>query len=313
MIITVTLNPALDVSGTVSKLVPNEKTYVSHETRFPGGNGVNAARIAHRLGAEVVATGFLGGSTGEEFSTLVGEEGIPQNFIKVQDRTRSNVTISLEKSHEQTRLSFAGPRIQKKEVISLLNFLEYSRPSLVVIGGSLPQGVGPSLINRIVKSFGPKGVPVFVDVPGKILKEVLKSRPFFIKPNLTEFQEMTGKKMASIADVLKEARKLSKYIPLQCISSVEGGALLVTAEHAWFGKIPKIKVQSTVGAGDSMVGAISYSFVQMNRRLDEKSCEKMLRLGLASSAATLVNKGLTMGSKKVIKEFLPRIVIKQID
>ena len=313
MIITLTLNPALDVSGTVERLVPNEKAYVTHEHRFPGGNGINAARIAHRLGAEVVATGFLGGSTGEELSFLLKEEGIPQNFIQIEQKTRTNVTISLEKSHEQTRLSFPGPKIHKKEVNSLLYYLEHSNPSLVVIGGSLPLGVGPGLINKIVRSMRNKDIPVFVDVPGKILKEVYSSKPYFIKPNLTEFQGMVGKKVSSISEVLKEARKLSSYIPVQCISSVEGGALLVTAEHAWFGKIPKVKVQSTVGAGDSMVGAISYAFTQMKNKLDEKSCEKMLRLGLAASAATLVNKGLTMGSKKSIKEFIPKIQLKQID
>lgn len=313
MIITITLNPALDVSGTVPKLVPNEKTYVFDETRLPGGNGVNAARIAHRLGAEVVATGFLGGSSGEEFSFLLDGEGIPHHFIKIEGRTRSNVTVSLEKSHEQTRLSFPGPRIQKKEVNNFLYYLEHSHPSLVVVGGSLPSGVRPSLIKKIVMSFRPKGIPVFVDVPGKILKEIISSQPYFIKPNLTEFQDMLGKKMSSTANVLKEARKLSKHIPLICISSVEGGALLVTAEHAWFGKIPKVKVQSTVGAGDSMVGAMAHSFVQMKNKLDEKSCEKMLRLGLAASAATLVNKGLTMGSRKAMKDFLPLIFIRQID
>jgi 1-phosphofructokinase family hexose kinase len=312
MIITFTPNPALDVSGTVSKLVPNEKSYVSHEMRFPGGNGINAARIAKRLGAEVLVTGFLGGNTGKEFSELIEKEGIPHHFITINAKTRTNVTISLEKSHEQTRLSFPGPKIQKKEMAGLLHFLEYSIPSLVLIGGSLPSGTSPAFIKKIVKEFNQKGIPVFVDMPGKILKDILAAKPFFIKPNLVEFQEMTGKKVTKIKDVLKEARKLSLSIPLQCISSVEGGALLVTKDHAWHGIIPKIKVQSTVGAGDSMVGAMAYSFEKGNRALSEKNCEKMLRLGLAAACATLSNKGLTLGSQSSIKAFYPEIIIKTI-
>ena len=312
MIITFTPNPALDVSGTVTALVPNEKSYVSNESRFPGGNGINAARIIHRLGADVLATGFLGGSAGKEFSVLLGQESIPQHFITIEGTTRTNITISLKNSHEQTRLSFPGPKIRKKEMTSLFHLLEYSLPSLVVIGGSLPSGVSVNYVNKIVREFNQKQIPVFVDMPGKILKEVLSSKPFFIKPNLTEFQELTGKKISSIKDVIKEARKLSPLIPLQCISSVEGGALLITKDHAWFGKIPKIKVQSTVGAGDSMVGAIAHAFVQGNRKLSEKNCEKMLRLGLAAACATLSNKGLTMGSRSSIKTFLPQISMKKI-
>ncbi len=100
---------------------------------------------------------------------------------------------------------------------------------------------------------------------------------------------------------------------MQCISSVEGGALLVTKEHAWFGKIPKVKVQSTVGAGDSMVGAMAYAFVKEKRILNAKNCERMLRLGLAASCATLSNRGLTMGSASSIKKYSPEIFIEQID
>jgi 1-phosphofructokinase family hexose kinase len=313
MIITITPNPALDVSGTVPKLTPNEKAYVSHEMRLPGGNGVNAARIAHRLGAEVVATGFLGGSVGKEFGELLSQEKIPQHFIDIKGHTRSNVTISLEKSHEQTRLSFPGPKIDKVEKEALIYFLERSLPHLVLVGGSFPQGITTGFLNQLIKRFHENDVPVFVDIPGKLLKNVIAAKPVFIKPNLTEYQEMTGKNVSKIKDVLKLARSLSHMVPLQCISSVEGGALLVTPEHAWYGTIPKLKVQSTVGAGDSMVGAMAHVFVKGGNKLTPSQCEKMLRTGLAASAATLSNKGLTMGTKASIFSFLPKIKISQLD
>lgn len=313
MIITITPNPALDVSGTVPKLVPNEKAYVSHEMRLPGGNGVNAARIAHRLGAEVIATGFLGGSVGKEFAQLISQEKIPQHFIEIKAQTRSNVTISLEKGHEQTRLSFPGPKILKTEKDALLYFLERSLPQLIVVGGSFPEGITTGFFNQLIKRFHENEVPVFVDIPGKLLRDVIGARPFFIKPNLTEYQEMTGKKVSKIKDVLKLARSLSHLVPLQCISSVEGGALLVTPEHAWYGTIPKLKVQSTVGAGDSMVGAMAHVFVKGGNKLSSSQCERMLRTGLAASAATLSNKGLTMGTKGSILSFVPKIKITQLD
>jgi 1-phosphofructokinase family hexose kinase len=313
MILTLTPNPALDVSGTAKEVIPNEKCYVSHEMRMPGGNGVNAARIAHRLGAEVLASGFLGGSSGDEFSRLLKAEKVPQHFINISGNTRTNITISLESGHEQTRLSFPGPTIKKKELAALSHFIDYSLPSLIIIGGSLPSGFSPSFIKKMIKASHLKGIPVFVDVPGKILKDIIAAKPLFTKPNLTEFQELTGRKISTIAEVIKEARKRSNLIPLQCISSVEGGALLITKDHAWHGKIPKIKIQSTVGAGDSMVGAMAYAFMKGNRVLNEVNCEKMLRLGLAAACATLSNKGLTMGSRSSIKNYHSKIIIKKID
>jgi 1-phosphofructokinase family hexose kinase len=313
MIISITPNPSLDISGMVPELIPNEKAYVSHEFRLPGGNGVNAARIAHRLGASVLATGFLGGSAGSEFSSLLDKEKIPHHFISIKGVTRSNLTISLEKSHEQTRLSFAGPKISYAEKKNLIYFLERSLPEMIILGGSFPAGISTAYFNSLIKKFRHKDIPVFLDVPGHLLRDLLQSQPLFIKPNLTEFQLMSGSKASSISEVLHQARKFSPLISFQCISSVDGGALLVTPEHSWFGKIPKIKVLSTVGAGDSMVGAMAYAYNRAKDKFSEQSCERMLRWGLAAAAATLSNKGLTMGTRTSMKHFYPLIKIHQLD
>ncbi len=313
MIISITPNPALDVSGIVERLTPNEKSYVTHELRLPGGNGINAARIAGRLGSEVIVTGFLGGASGVELSTLLKGEGISQKFIEIEGRTRTNVTISLESSHEQTRLSFPGPKIKAAEKKRLLAYLQKKKPTLVLIGGSLPEGISNTFIRSLITANRALEIPTFLDVPGKNLREIITARPFFVKPNLLEFQDMTGTRSTKLKDVLRVARRLSAKIPLQCISSVEGGALLVTREHAWFGKIPKIKVESTVGAGDSMVGGMAHSYMKSKMILSEENCELMLRTGLAAACATLSHKGLTLGTRSMISHFLPKIHVSQLE
>ena len=313
MILTVTLNPALDISGVVPELIPNEKAYVTQEVRMPGGNGINAGRIAHRLGSQVLATGFMGGMSGAELKGMLDQEKLKHQFVSIAGSTRTNITISLEEGYEQTRLSFPGPRIRKSEMDSLAESVRRRSPKLLVIGGSSPAGVSVQYLKKLVKESKQKNVPVFVDVPGALLKDVIKSAPLFIKPNLTEFQEMTGTRSKKIKDVIQAARTFSSLIPLQCISSVEGGALLVTKEQAWFGKTPEIKVQSTVGAGDSMVGAMAHAFVTSGGILNERNLEMMLRLGLAASCATLTNKGLSMGSRKSILSYVPKIHIRRIE
>ena len=310
MIYTVTFNPALDIGGTVDQIIPNEKSYVINEIHHPGGNGINAAIIIHRLGSEVNATGFLGGTNGSEIERLLNEEKLKHSFIKISGNTRMNVTVSSRKTHKQTRLSFAGPKIESDEFKKLYNLINKAKPQdLVLIGGSLPPGISTKHIIQILKDLKKKNILCMVDMPGKLLNEIISSKPYFIKPNLIEFQELVGKKVKSIKSILPLVRQLNTLVPLICVSSVEGGAILVTKNEAWFGKIPKVKILSTVGAGDSMVGAMATRLA-----IDkDTSVEKLLRLGLAASCATLTNDGMVLGSNKMIKNYLSKILIKKID
>jgi 1-phosphofructokinase family hexose kinase len=322
MIYAITPNPTLDVSGTVDKLVPNEKSYVQQEIRSPGGNAINAARIIKSLKVPVIASGFLGGATGAEVETLLNLENIQHQFINIRANTRINVTVSDRKTHLQTRLSFPGPRIRLEEKNGLFQFLSrMGSRSLLVIGGSLPPGVSGSDIAKMIRIAKKLEVPTVVDSPGDILKTVTSVGPIMIKPNLLEFQALAGSSPSSIEAVLREAKQFSKSIPLICISSVEKGAMLVTPKSAWFGTIPKIQIKTTVGAGDSMVGAMSAFLCQEHlslkgltnwNRLSPKFESDLLRWGLASAAATLSLPGLALGRTRLIHSFLPKINICQI-
>ena len=310
MIYTVTFNPALDIGGIVDQIIPDEKSYVVNEIHHPGGNGINAAIIIHRLGSKVNATGFLGGTNGLEIKRLLDLEKLKHNFIKISGNTRMNITVSSSKTNRQTRLSFPGPKIKSIELKKLCNLINKLKPQdLVLIGGSLPPGITTKKVFEIVKNLKKKKILCMVDMPGKLLSEIISSKPYFIKPNLIEFQELVGKKVESIKTILPLVRQLNAFVPLICVSSVDGGAILVTKDEAWFGKIPKVKVLSTVGAGDSMVGAMA-TRIAINK---DYSIEELLRLGLAAACATLTNEGMVLGSNKMIKDYLPRIFIKRLD
>lgn len=309
MIHTITLNPALDISGTVDQLVPDEKSYVYDEIQTPGGNGINAAIIAHRLGGPVTATGFLGGSNGDEIKQLLKKENVRHRFVEILGNTRMNLTVTNSRTHRQTRLSFPGPRIQSKELNSLIKIVSaFKKTDLVIIGGSLPPGIKASDVSHLVRLLNTKGIPCMVDMPGKILAQVISSKPLFIKPNLVEFQELVGRKVKSIKSILPLVRKLNNSVPLICVSSVEGGAILVTKDEAWYGRIPKVKVLSSVGAGDSMVGAMAAA-IEQNRNM---SIKDLLQSGLAASCATLIEEGMVLGSKKAIIKYRPKIYMKEI-
>lgn len=310
MIYTVTFNPALDVSGVVDNLIPNEKSYVHDEVYTPGGNGVNAGIIAHRLGAKVSLTGFLGGANGDVIQSLLDKQKIPHEFVRIKSRTRMNLTVSNKKDHKQTRLSFPGAKIEAIEWNKLMKLLDKvkSDQDLVVIGGSLPPGVSGQNVMSLIRKIRKKNIFCMVDSPANSLKKIMRSRPSFIKPNLKEFQELTGSRASSIEGVLKEIRKLNKEIPLVCVSSVEGGAILANENEAWFGKTPRLSIHSTVGAGDSMVGAMA-ALLESDPSV---ALSELLRIGLAASSATLTESGMILGSRKSINSFLPKVKISQI-
>ena len=309
------------MGGIVDHLTPNEKNYVHHETRFPGGNGINAARIIHRLEVPVMTTGFLGGGVGSEIEFLLDKENLKHDFVKIQNPTRISVTISNLETHLQTRLSFSGPEITPENWEALKVHIEnFPTNGLAIIGGSLPPGVDGKLFKTLLDHLTSQGISCIVDVPGAILKDSLDANPLLVKPNLLEFQELIGKNVLSIQDVVIESQSLVSKAPLLCISSVENGALLVTKVGVWFGRIPEVEVQTTVGAGDSLVGAMAAKLFEWRKSAPEKSFttlglergEDLLQWGLAASCATLIVKGTQLGEAKDINRFYPKIEISRI-
>ncbi len=303
---TLTPNPALDIGGIVDNIRPNEKSYVHDETRDPGGNGINVARILTRLNIPVVTTGFLGGSTGEEVRLLLDKENVENRFVEINGHTRISLTVSNRIDHKQTRLSFPGPHVTKEEEAKLLSFIRGQKQmSLLVVGGTLPKGFSTKNLKHCLAVARKNGANCIVDSPAKILREVISSNPIFIKPNLIEFQELTNSGVKSIPSVHKEAKKLLTKIPFVCVSSVEGGALLITRNHSYFGRIAKVKIKSTVGAGDSMVGAIAAQMFKQNFEGSD-----LLRWGLAASAATLSEFGTALGGANAIRHLYQKTRIE---
>lgn len=292
IIFSITPNPALDLSGVVKNLKPNEKSYVFDETRAPGGNSVNSTRILKRLGIPVVASGFLGGGTGDEIRDLLDFENIKSDFIKIQGSSRINVTVSNNTSREQTRLSFPGPNVKKTEKTQLFRKFERQKNlAFLLLGGSLPEGFSPADIKRLMTIARKMKIRSVIDTPGNVLAQILVAKPFLIKPNLEEFQELTNSSVKSIGSVIEKGKKLMEHTQYLCVSSVEGGTLFMTRKNIYFGRVAKMKIRSTVGAGDSMVGAMVAQFYREN-----PSEENILRFGLGGAAATLALSGTALGS-----------------
>lgn len=310
MIYTLTPNPALDLSGHVPQIVPNEKNYVTRARRDPGGNGINAARVALRLGAKVLALGFAGGSAGKEIESLLGIEGVPTKFIKIQADTRTNVTVSNDSTHQQTRLTFPGPRVTRAEVQRMFSTISTLKgPGLFLLGGSIPEGCPKNFHLMVARAASSRGLGVVVDIPAKFLSTYLAGRSaptLFLKPNQAELEECVGHGLSRDVEIARAALELSRKIDLVCVSLAERGAIVALGRRAWFCKAPKIKARGTVGAGDSMVGAIATRLAhfkltkgQALRRIADSTQGKqmppqladIMNWGLAAGAATAESEG----------------------
>jgi 1-phosphofructokinase family hexose kinase len=303
-----TASPTLDLSGIVNQIIPSEKNYVYDQIKSPGGNGINAARILTRLRIPTLATGFLGGSVGEEIKFLLDKEGVKNRFIPIKEHSRICVTVSNRSDHQQTRLTFPGPHISPNEKRALFSLVANDKKiKILVMGGSLPSGFEVQDAKKILKIMRQKNIPCIVDCPGMILRDLINERPTLIKPNLMEFQEATRSSGFTIQAVRQAAQKILEKVPYVCVSSVEDGALLITRDKSYFGKIPKIKIRSTVGAGDSMVGAMTAQLFQKNA-----SAQDILRWGLAAAAATLSNPGTAFGTASEIQMLYKKTKVETI-
>ncbi len=314
-VFTITPNPALDTCGVTERLVPDEKNYVHDVVHFPGGNGINVARVLSRLKIPCIASGFLGGAIGEEFRMALDRERVRGDFVTVRGMTRMSVTVTQSKTHCQTRLSFPGPKISRFEAAALDERAQrLSARTILMCGGSLPEGYSALNVSSLIKRARKRGLSVVIDCPGWILKELLESGPSLIKPNLVEFQELVGMRLRSIDEICSQAMSLTRKIRMVCVSSVNGGALLVTRKGTWYGKGKRIMACSTVGAGDSMVAGILSRFIHESvgdQEWDALAPES-LRWGIAAGMATASSQTGYLGQASDIRHFVSQVRIKRI-
>jgi 6-phosphofructokinase 2 len=187
---------------------------------------------------------------------------------------------------------------------------------MLIVGGSFPPGFGVSQANHLIGASKARGIPVVVDIPGELLRKIHLDGLLLIKPNLSEFQELVGRKVKSISSIARLAQTLAKKVGLVCVSSVKGGALLASRDFVWFGVIPKIKIKNTVGAGDSMVAGMTA--ILWRQKITVEVCNddlllpELLRQGLAAAAATLATSGTELGDAKSMRKFSMKIAVKKI-
>lgn len=309
MIITVTMNPAIDKTVEIETLVPGGLNRISKVEYDAGGKGINVSKTICELGGESIATGFLGGNAGKTIVSVLNDKQIKNDFIWVDGETRTNTKV-FEQRGAVTELNEPGPDIKKEQIEALLKKLEdmADENTMVVLAGSIPKGVEKNIYAVITERVHAKGAKVLMDADGELFQKALEAGPDIIKPNRDELEEYAGlsKKTSQVA-LLEQAEKLKdKGIESVVISMGKNGALFSIGNKKANCKAVEVKAHSTVGAGDAMVAALSYAW---DKNLSE---EETIRLCMAASAGAVTTVGTKPPKKSLVDELQEKVDIEWI-
>ena len=257
-IVTLTLNPALDVSTAVPRIEPAHKLRCEPPRYDPGGGGINVARVIRRLGGSALAVYPEGGSTGQRLSYLLKAEGTPTRAVRIAGETRESFTVLDQAAVAEYRFVLPGPRLSAAELGACVDTAigATSPPGFVVVSGSLPPGAGPDCLADLAGRARTAGLRLAVDTSGPALAAALEAGVYLAKPNLRELSELTGTPLPDTAARVRACRDLIARGGTSAIALSLGaeGALLVTADAAWSSPGLPVEPVSSVGAGDSFLG-----------------------------------------------------------
>jgi 6-phosphofructokinase 2 len=288
-ILTLTMNPALDKSAEVQRVVPEHKLRCQRLRFDAGGGGINVARAVTKLGGEATALFLAGGWSGDRLTELLEKEGVSSHRISILQDTRENLIFSESNTGQQFRFGMPGPEIGADECERVLETLSKGEPSpsLLVASGSLPPGVPVDFYRRIAEWGGQRGSRVIVDTHGDALRQALAARPFLIKPNIRELGCVAGSDMESDNQIEAAARKLvdDGGCEVCMVSLGAAGALWVSQKGMFRLRAPTVRIRSKVGAGDSTIAGIVFA---LSRGWTEREA---LAFGVAAGAAAVMTPG----------------------
>ncbi|HKH81105.1 MAG TPA: 1-phosphofructokinase family hexose kinase [Methylovirgula sp.] len=307
-IVTLTMNPAVDLSTSVDRVEPLRKLRCHTGRRDPGGGGINVARVIARFGADVTAVYPVGGALGQLLQRLVQDEGIKSLTIPVLGETREDITVSDAATGQQYRFVLPGPALDRAEWTECLNVFAALRPDFVCASGSLPPGVPDDFYARVAKIVAGWGAKFILDSSGAALNSALEERVYLIKPNLREMRELVGAALDEQGSRIDACRSLIARGAAEIVALTLGadGALLVTSDRAWQAQPLPVKPASTVGAGDSFLGAMVWALTS------KMSLEESFRYAVAAGSAALLAPGTELCRPQDVRDLLSQVVIQDL-
>ena len=309
MIITVTLNPAVDQNLELERLIPGDTNRVLDSRIDPGGKGINVSRVLRELGRESLAAGLAPGSLGRFIEHSLLEQGILCDFVHTRGQTRTNLTVVDESAHETTLLSYRGPEIDPRHMQTLEARLRrfISAGDWLVVAGSIPPPIEPEAYARLIQLGRQLGAHTVLDADAEALAAGLTGQPDLVKSNHHEAERLLGTSLKDDTKLLEAAEAMRNAgAATAIITAGSRGAVAVGEEGAWWSWPPQTEVVSAVGAGDALLAGLLM-------KLEEGAgMEEALRWGTAAGAAACLTQGTQLCRRDDFTQLLPDVRVEQI-
>ncbi len=296
-VVTVTLNPALDLTGHLSTLTAGTVNVVDQGSLHPAGKGVNVAKVLAELGAEVTVTGLLGADNQEGFCQLFEQIGVTDKFVRVAGATRINVKL-VEQDGRVSDINFPGVSVTRDDIAQFEATLFELAEShdVFVLAGSLPRGISPRQCALWIEKLQQLGKQVLFDSSKAAFEVGLEAKPWLVKPNDEELAEWAKRELVSESDIIEVAEQLSdKHIDNVVVSLGANGVMWRDSEGWLRAKPPKMTVVSTVGAGDTLVAGMCWG------HLNGWNKAKTLSFATALSAYAVTQVGVGVDDLAAVK------------
>lgn len=288
MIYTVTLNPAIDKTAYIPGFRAGNVNRVESLREDAGGKGINVSKCLKTLGADTVAAVILAGETGKYFETLLDREGLTILPVEAPGQTRTNLKIVDTQAGENTDINEPGPQVSQTVLQTLLERIceKITPGDIVILSGSLPKGAAPDTYCHWIEKFHSLRAKVILDADGQAMAEGVKAAPDLVKPNETELARLLGRPLKTEAEYIAAGKELLAMGIKNVVISLGGdGGLFLWNDETYRAEGLQVPVQSTVGAGDSVVAAMAYA---MEHNLPK---QEAIALAMAMGAASVMQSG----------------------
>ncbi|MDN4523203.1 1-phosphofructokinase [Fictibacillus fluitans] len=305
MIYTVTLNPSIDYFVKTDGLMEGDINLVNEQSIVAGGKGINVSKVLKNLGVESIATGFVGGFTGDFVETSLKNAEIGTRFIRVEENTRINIKLNTGKETEINGISPSIPASALEQLEEqLLANLEPT--DFVVLAGSLPSSLPKDFYGQLITSIREKGAQAILDSKGKPLQEALAHQPFLIKPNHHELSDLVGAAIHGPQEAAAYGKQLVAQGAQHVLVSMAGdGAVFVSKDLALFANVPQGILKNSVGAGDSVVAGFLAHYT------GHKNVLEAFKYGVTAGSASAFSTGFC--TVKDIDRYLPEVTVNLIE
>lgn len=309
LVVTVTLNPAIDKTLTIPKLRLGELNRVQDVQVDPGGKGINVTKVLNQFGVKVTATGLIAGTEGRYLLDDLEKNNISVHFHHVQGQTRTNLKIVDVEAQLTTEINESGFVATEKDIQLFRSLIleKLQGATYLVLGGSLPQGVQESIYKELILLANELGIRTILDAEGEAMVEGLKAKPYAIKPNLYELEELVGHSLKDEVAIIKAGHELiHSGISIVAISRGKQGSIILSEKKAYKVTPFEITPKSTVGAGDAMVGAMVYTF------LNELSLKDTAIWATTAGTVTASKTGTQVCTLGEVQQSISRVQVSQI-